>query len=90
MFYTFYKDFLGLGYKVSVSVCVSGTSCVDMIDENSMAELCSHFMHCTVEAVRKLQPVLSPFTFNGLYGDELEMELLLHSSVLQLRDGCSW
>ena len=57
-------------------MCVLGISCADMVDENSMAELCSHFMHCTMEAVRKQQPVLSAFTFNGLYGDELEMEVV--------------
>jgi len=61
-----------------------------MIDENSRADLCSRFMHCTVEVAGKLQPVLSASAFNGLYGDELEMELLLHSSALQLIDGCSW
>lgn len=55
-----------------------------------MAELCSHFMPCTMEAVRKLQPVLALFTCDGPYGDELEMELLLHSSAVQLRDGWSW
>lgn len=35
-----------------------------------MAELCSHLMHCTMEVVRKLQPGLSTFKFNGLCGDE--------------------
>lgn len=59
------------------------------MDRNSMAELCSHFTHRTMEVVRKLQPGLSAFTFNGLCGDEWDMEPLLHYSVLQLRDGCS-
>lgn len=35
-----------------------------------------------------VQPRLSAFPFNGLYGDEWEMELL-HYSVLQLSDGGS-
>lgn len=64
-------------------------SCADLMDRNSMAELCSHFTHGTIEVVRKLQLGLSAFTFNELCGDEWDMEPLLHYSVLQLRDGCS-
>lgn len=53
-FYTFYKDFLVLGYQVSVCVYVLGISYGDVIDKSSMAGV-----HCTMEAVTKLQPVLS-------------------------------
>lgn len=57
----FYRDFLCLGYQVSVHECILVITCAAW-------DFCLHM--------------------NGLCGDEWEMELLLHFSVLQLNDGC--